>query len=306
MNRLFPLVLLALATAMLAQDQAPTPSTPSSGVVTAAKPAANQGAAGEKTVPEATTDPNDPLFGVPPMPKGQVSMIGGTVDKIDRIHNRVNVKVFSGSRMSLHFDERTHIYRDGVETTERGIQKGDRVYVDTQLDGPKLFARNIRVVTNTTPADARGQIVAYDRRSGLMTLRDDLSSRAVTFAVDKNTQISGNNGVSMNQLQPGSLVAVQFATDGKRSVARQVSLLATPGEHYLFQGKVSFLDLRSGLLAISNRSDQKTYDIHFDPKASSIGDITVGSEVTIDATFQASGYRADNIRPAVAQTSEKQ
>jgi len=306
MNRLFPLVPLVLATAALAQNQASTPANSGSApAATAAKPAASS-AANDKTLPGGTTDPNDPLFGVPPMPKGQVSMIGGTVDKIDRIHNRVNVKVFGGSRMSLHFDERTHIYRDGVETTERGIQKGERVYVDTQLDGARLFARNIRVVTNAAPADARGQIVAYDRGTGLMTLRDDLSSRAVTFALDKSTQISGNNATGVAQLQPGSLVTVRFAADGKHNVAREVSLLASPGEHYLFQGKVSFLDLRSGLLAISNQSDQKTYDIHFDPKSANIGDITVGSQVTIDATFQSSGYRADNIRATAAQTSERQ
>ena len=38
-----------------------------------------------------------------------------------------------------------------------GINKGDRVYVDTQLDHATLFARNIRVLTEAGPAYARGR-----------------------------------------------------------------------------------------------------------------------------------------------------
>ena len=37
--------------------------------------------------------------------------------------------------MKKAYDKRTHVYRDGVETTQLGIRKGDRAYVDTMLDG---------------------------------------------------------------------------------------------------------------------------------------------------------------------------
>ena len=58
------------------------------------------------------------------------------------------------------FDERSHFFRDGVETTQLAIRKGDRVYVDTMLDNTRVFARNVRINTGVTAANASGQGVA--------------------------------------------------------------------------------------------------------------------------------------------------
>ncbi len=243
-----------------------------------------------------TGAPDDPLFGLPPLPPGKVSLIGGTVQKIDRVRNRVGVKTFGdGKTMNFSFDERTHIFRDGVETTERGIQKGDRVYVDSMLDGPKLFARNVRVVTNLTPADARGQIMNYDARNGWMTVRDDLSSAPVSFRITKETQVKSASANSAVDLVPGSLVAVRFSPErARRGVARQVTVLAVPGSTFTFAGKVRHLDLRSGTLAIENQSDNKTYEIRFRPGLVS-DEVTVGSDVTIAATFNGNAYEAKDV-----------
>ena len=91
------------------------------------------------------SNPGDPLLDVPPLPKGKATLVGGRVGKIDPIRNRITVEPFGGGdKMKVFFDERTHIYRDGTETTQANIHKGDRVYVDTLLDGPRVFARNIR------------------------------------------------------------------------------------------------------------------------------------------------------------------
>ncbi len=65
--------------------------------------------------------------------------------------------------MKLFMDERSHIFRDGTETTVLAIHKGDRVYADTMLDGSKVFAKNVRVVTEPGIAEVRGQVVATDR-----------------------------------------------------------------------------------------------------------------------------------------------
>jgi hypothetical protein len=246
--------------------------------------------------PPDTAAADDPLFGVPPLPRGKVSLVGGRVQKIDRVRNRVAVKTFGdGKTMKFAFDERTHIYRDGVETTERGIQKGDRVYVDTMLDGPKLFARNIRVVTNLTPADARGQIMSYDARNGWMTVRDDLSAAPVSFRVTKETQVKSGNLNSPLDLVPGSLVAVQFSPErARRGIAREVTVLAIPGSTFTFAGKVRHLDLRTGMLALENQSDNKTYEIRFQPGLMG-DDVTVGSDVTITAMFNGKAYEAKDV-----------
>ncbi len=242
-------------------------------------------------------DANDPLFGVPPLPKGPVSLVGGQVQKVDRVRNRVTVKAFgNGKKMTFAFDERTHIYRDGVETTERGIRRGDRAYVDGMLDGTRLFARNIRIVTSLKPSDAQGQVVSYDPGTGRMTVRDGLSAMPVSFRVTRQTKVTGGGGQGAIELVPGSLVTVRFsAAQRNGDVAREVTILAEPGNRFTFSGKVRHLDLRMGTLAVENVSDNKTYELGFEPGV--VGsNVMVGSEVTISAIFTGGGYRARTVK----------
>ncbi len=283
MKRFFPWVLLVFTTAVLV----------------GASPAQQVTSNTTKTETTAPANPaNDPLFDVPPMPQGKVSLVGGTVAKIDRVRNRMAVRPFGGGSMDMYFDERTHIFRDGVETTQLGVRKGDRVYVDTMLDGSKVFARNIRVATTTTPADARGQILYYDANSGMMRLRDELSSQEVTFQVGSSTAIrnAGATG-SRSDLKPGSLVAVRFSPEGPdRGAAQESSIIAVPGTTFVFAGTISDLDLHLGTFAIQNRTDQKTYELRFNPANVAAKDkLTVGAEVTASAVFDGSSYVANNI-----------
>src|SRR5687767_9070331 len=206
----------------------------------------------------------DALLKPPPLPKKEkVTLIGGTVRKIDRIRNRVDVNVFGGKRMHFEFDERTRIYRDGTEVTSMGVKDGDRIYMDSQLDeNRKPFARNIHVVTNLVPAEASGQITAYNARSGRMSLHDQLSSRPITFVVSQETRITDSRGTvsgDVKQLLPGTLVEVSFApargARGRRAVAEQVKLIATINSENIFEGPITHVDMRSGVLAIRNESD---------------------------------------------------
>src|SRR5205085_9972973 len=113
----------------------------------------NSTEAGQKTAPggaaptakpegDALNSPGDPLLDVPPLPKGKVTLVGGNVLKIDPIRNRLQVQPFGAKdKMKISFDERTRVFRDGRETTQASIRKGDRVYLDTMLVGPQVFAR---------------------------------------------------------------------------------------------------------------------------------------------------------------------
>ncbi len=248
---------------------------------------------------KAPANPADePLFEVPPLPQGKVSLVGGTVTRIDRVRNRLWVRPFGGAIMTMSFDERSHIYRDGIETTQLGIRKGDRVYVDTMLDGPHVFARNIRVETQAGQADARGQLVGYDPQSGAMTVRDELSSQEVTVQVTPNTAIRQNNEpVARSALRTGSLIAIQFAPDrAKGGVAQQISIIAVPGTSFLFDGTVTYLDLHLGTLALTNRTDNKSYELHFNPAARNVADnLAVGADVTIRAVFDGAQYNVNTL-----------
>jgi len=222
------------------------------------------------------------------------------VRNIDEIRNRMDVDPFGGGRIRVHFDERSHFFRDGVETTQLAVRKGDRVYVDTMLDNTRVLARNVRVNTGITSANASGQIERFDPRSGTLTLRDLIAARPVTFIVDQSTSLvaeknSGASSVTRNDLRPGALIAVKFAPSGNRGVAKEISVLALPGTVFTFVGRVSNLDMR-GLLSVDNQSDQKNYDIHFDPvQARPSKSIAVGSNVVVKASFDGRSYQAQSI-----------
>ncbi|HEX6905035.1 MAG TPA: DUF5666 domain-containing protein [Terriglobales bacterium] len=240
----------------------------------------------------------DPLLDLPPLPQGHTTLVGGTVHSIDQIRNRFTVQPFGGQAMKIFFDERTHIYRDGVPSTQLMIRKGERVYVDTMLDGTKVFARNIRVVTGTQAADSRGQVTRNDAASGRITVQDELSAQPVTFRVTPATVVKGSSGAStLAQLQPGSLVTVKFSPErGNHDVAQEISVIAAPGSVFTFYGRITYLNMSTRTLAVANESDKKTYDIKFTPTAVDSQMLGEGKLVLVKARFNGTGYTADNVQ----------
>jgi len=246
------------------------------------------------------TDGHDPILDAAPMPRTTTTLVGGTITKVDRMRNRMTVHIFGGSHWTVNFDERTHIFHNGAETTQLALKKGERVYVDTQLDNNKhdIFARNIRVGVAALPADADGQIIAVDTSHNELTLRDALNSVPVRFAVDPETRISnGQTPAAFKDVKPGTLVHVRFAASSpNRGLAREVSIIAAPGSVYTFAGKVTFLDLHRGLLALQNSTDDRNYEIHFSPESvTDRSNLGVGRDVLVRATFEGTRYTAQSV-----------
>lgn len=289
---------LGQSSAPLVIDKATTSTT-----VKPAEAANNKAPAGASSKPQAKPA-YDPILDVPPLPKGETTLVGGTVEKIDRVRNRLTVRAFGGPKIAAFFDERSHFFRDGVETTMAGVRKGDRVYVDTMSDGPRVFARNIRVVTNTAPADARGKLLWLDARNSTMSILDTLSGQAISFKFDDSTKVLQNGrAVSISDLQPGALLAVSFSPERGRWLVRDIEVFAAPGNSFTFYGRVMNLDLRLGEVSVANVSDQKTYDINFDPSSGVGYNLTVGTNVSIAAVFDGNGYKLTKVQvhPAPAQ-----
>lgn len=251
----------------------------------------------------------DPLLDTPPLPKGKPTLIGGTATKVDRVRNRVTVEPFGAkAKTPIYIDERSHIYRNGVETTILSIKKGDRVYFDTMLDGPHIFAKNVRVVSETGAAEVRGQITAYDAQRGTIELQDALSSRPVSFRITGQTHVKTQQGsASIGDLAKGALVDVTFAPDkANRGIATEVLLLARPGTSYTFAGVITNLNLRDGVISVENQTDGKVYDIDFDPRSKSERSaLRVGNAVNVSATFDGANYKATNVTVTEAVAKPK-
>jgi hypothetical protein len=92
-------------------------------------------------------------------------------------------------------------------------------------------------------------------------------------------------------------VAIKFGPrqDGGE-VAREVSVLATPGASFIFAGQVTAIDLRLGLLVLTSSTDHKTYEIYLDPSVVGIDDnLRPAADVTVLTRFQENRYVARSV-----------
>lgn len=266
---------------------------------TSSRQSANTGREAE-TNAKGERDGNDPLLDLPALPKdSRVSLIGGKVVNVDRIMDRIEIQPFGGKKTELAFDVRTQVYRDGVRIGPKDVHPGDRVYADTLLDSDRrVFAKTIRVVTRLRDTDrGHGQVIDYDAASGKLVIRDELLTRPLTLHLTRDTLIHKDQGSgSINDLKPGTLVAVSFVPGGE-ALVQELSILAVPGSTFIFSGPVTHLDFSTHLLVVANKTDGKIYELDYDPaRLGPHKDLREGSDVTVDATFDGRRYVAQKLQ----------
>jgi len=239
-------------------------------------------------------DPASLLPDLPALPPVKATLIGGTIQKVDRIRDQLTVQVFGGGKMKVAFDPRTHIYMGSAQASAPDLRPGDRVYVDTILDGNTIFARNIRLAKVASGGRSQGVVMSYRADKNELVLRDLLSPDPVKLRFTANTRIVQDGRAAFaSQLVRGTLVEVSFAPQNDDRDALQVSILAVPGADFTFAGQVTLLDLRIGLLVLTSATDHKSYEIYVDPSVISIDErLHPGADITTVASFDGSRYVA--------------
>jgi len=263
-------------------------------------PGASRPADTPNEVSDRTLDPVSLLPDLPSLPTRKTSVIGGTIDKLDRVRDQFTVRVFGGGKMKISFDPRTQVYKDGSQASASSLRLGDHVYVDTVLSGDKIFARNIRLKSGTA-GEIEGVVVSYEGDRGELTVRDALSPRPLELRVTSQTQLSSTGrSASVGDLIPGALVAVKFGAPANQkdgaNMAREVSVLALPGASITFAGSVRGLDLSTGLLVLISATDGKTYEIYLDPSSIDVNqNLREAANVTVLTRFEGNRYIARSL-----------
>ena len=241
---------------------------------------------------------------MPPVPAGESTILGGAIRNIDPVLDRFTLDIFGERPMTIQFDERTKLFRDGTSIPLGELGPADHASIQTALDGTRVFAESIHVLSQAPKGECDGVVKSYDSQSGKLLLDSDLSPSPLKFFLPRDTPIvrvgqpeftSVRSGST--DLQRGSLVSVTFGPDlNGRAVVRHVTVMAVPGSSFLFGGNVSFLDLASGSLVLVDSRDGKSYHIYFDfSRFPSAAKLHLGDNVSVNANYQDSRYVAASI-----------
>lgn len=291
-NRCSTALFVALLFAIEGHAQKPAPSQPQSNPTS--------------TSAVAVRESYDPLLDLPPLPHKPITLIGGTVVSLDEIMNRMVVEPFGGKqKMKVAFDSRTHFYQNGKAITEREIKQGQRVYLDTQLNGSRVFAKTIWIQTSTESGIGQGQILDFDPDKQILTVRDELSSQPIKMHLSSATVIrKGEQPAKAEDLVQGSLVSLSF---GPQREVQRINILATPGTSFTFAGRVTYLDMSRKMIAIDNRSDRKNYDVYVNAIPLNVmRQVREGEDINVSAVFDGNQYDARSLTVAGDRSSQPQ
>jgi hypothetical protein len=153
----------------------------------------------------------------------------------------------------------------------RELKPEEHASVQTTLDGTKLFALSIHMLSNPQQGEYEGRVLNFNPANGELSVASGRSSQAIKVMVQGNTSLlrAGQAANSPGRATPsdlitGTLVSVEFGAAGKEiPVASHIAILATPGAQFVFSGNLTSLDLRSGLLVVVDPRDEKSYEVSF-------------------------------------------
>jgi hypothetical protein len=272
-----------------AQTASPSPPNAAASPVTAKSPNIQNDDEGPS---DYVSDPISLLPDLPPLPARRATLIGGTIQNLDRLRDQMTVTFFGGGRMTVLFDPRTQVYLGAALASTDSLRQGETVHFDTILDGGRIFAKSIRVGATSFPGELQGVLLRYRADRGELTLRDALSPNPIHLRLLPSTRLTMNGGpVAASELMPGSLLALKFDpnTTG-RDIASEISILARPGIDYTFRGRLVDLDLSSDLLVVESSSNSKTYEMYLENPTTATNELHPGAVVTVVAAYEGSRY----------------
>jgi hypothetical protein len=242
-------------------------------------------------------DPSALLPELPPVPKANATLIGGTLDKIDMVRDRVTVRLFGGGKESFLFDPRTQVYRGGKAVTVADLHEGERIYLDTILEGSTVFARAIRLTAAHATGTSQGVVLKFRSNGDELVLRDALSPNPVDVRVNRSTRVmQGDRPVPISAVVPGTLISIRFSPEGSaHNTATEISILAQPGTRYTFSGQVVHIDLRTGLLVLNSSTDHKTYEVYLPSSINPDESLQPGVMVQVVTDFDGERYVVRNV-----------
>jgi hypothetical protein len=241
---------------------------------------------------------------LPAPPHGKSTVIGGEIRQIDVVLDEITLKAYGEKAFKIFFDARTEVYRDGKRISVLDLRPADHASVQTVLDGTKIFALSMHILSKSPEGDFQGRVLSFNAATGELNMSGVLSKQPIKLHVTPSTAITRQGQSSFasasggqSDLVSGALVSVKFESDKEgRGVVTQIGVLATPGATFVFSGNISAFDMHDGLLVIVDPRDDKSYSITFNPASFPVSQhFSVGQSLRVTANFDGTRYVANEI-----------
>ena len=243
------------------------------------------------------------LADVPPLPRGKSTIMGGQIREIDPVRDRFVLRVYGEKPMKILYDERTQVFRDGNRIPLHDLKPAEHASVQTTLDGDKIFAVSVHILSSLPQGDFEGRILEYEPGSGQLVVLSQGSQQQFRLRVTKETTVKregqpeftvGDRGQA--DLTPGALVSLSFEADNRgQGTAQAITILATPGASFVFTGTVTALNVSSGYFVVTDPRDQRSHQIRCNPQDPVVLRLHVGDHVRVAANYDGSRYAATRI-----------
>ena len=227
---------------------------------------------------------------------GKVGLVRGVLKRLDPVHDQLLIRAFGGGDIRIAFGPRTQLVSENTRTRLASIPAGSAVSVDTVIVGGKLFALSVRIVAART-AELNGQVVWYDAATSQLTLRASVGAESVSLRMNPSTTVvKQGQPASPQSLSRGMLVHVSFSP--MQHAAENIEIVAERGTAFTFEGRIIAIDLRSGVLALNNDSDQSVRELAIGSlDAGSLSLLREGAAVRIQAEFDGDRYNVRTVDP---------
>jgi|KBSSwiStaDraftv2_1062776.scaffolds.fasta_scaffold08562_5 hypothetical protein len=241
---------------------------------------------------------------IPPLPKGTSTILGGSIRDIDPVLDRFTLHIIGEKPMRILYDERTQVFVDGKRISLNQLRTAEHASVQTALDGTNVFAISVHILSQLQQGDFSGQVQSYDPANGDLEIVGERGGDPMRLRVASSATFEkkGQGSTSAmpagpGDLQPGSLVSLQFDPDGKgRGSVTRITVLATPGSKFVFSGSLVSLDTHTGTMTVLDPRNDQTYQIQFAPGSlSSIQTIHPGQHVRVTTEYDGTRYLAENV-----------
>ncbi len=161
----------------------------------------------------------------------------GTVQDVDPRYGRIVLTADDryrnrASQVVLRFDRNTRLFYEGRQQAVTGLERGDRISVDTVRSGGDLWAHRIEVVHNVRDSrgggyyggELRGAVAFVDPRAQVIGItRGGYSGRREQVRYDNRTRVEyRGQRVRPEQLEPGDVISIQARPQGNDWLAERI------------------------------------------------------------------------------------